>query len=137
MMWQTVLRIVSICLLRAVWDHHTEQVTVHSQGVIHGDLTTCNVLINDEGSACITDFGLSIVQAEFQGTSFITVRTHIACQLRFILIKLQSMVGGAIRFRAPELLPTTDTSLKDKFTAVLTFQCDVYSLGSVFLEVRL
>ncbi|KZP30796.1 kinase-like protein [Athelia psychrophila] len=91
---------------------------LHSQGVIHGDLTTCNVLINDEGSACITDFGLSIIQAEFQGTSFIT-----------------STVGGAIRFRAQELLPTADTDLTAKFKALLTFQCDVYSLGNVFLEV--
>ncbi|KZP30844.1 kinase-like protein [Athelia psychrophila] len=94
------------------------QLVMHSQGVIHGDLTTCNVLINDKGSACITDFGLSIIQEEFQGTSFIT-----------------TTVSAAMRFRAPELLPAADTKLNAQFKAVLTFQSDVYSLGSVFLEV--
>ena len=92
---------------------------MHSQGVIHGDLTSCNILISDTGTACITDFGLSVIPAEFGGTSFIT-----------------STVGGAIRFRAPELLPTADTELEAKFKAQLTLECDVYSLGSVLLEVR-
>ncbi|KAF7978779.1 hypothetical protein HWV62_44826 [Athelia sp. TMB] len=92
---------------------------LHSQGVIHGDLTSCNILISDTGTACITDFGLSVIPAEFGGTSFIT-----------------STVGGAIRFRAPELLPTADTKLEVKFKTQLTLECDVYSLGSVLLEVR-
>ncbi|KAF7978780.1 hypothetical protein HWV62_44828 [Athelia sp. TMB] len=91
---------------------------LHSKGVIHGDLTSSNVLISSTGTACITDFGLSTIPAEFDGTSLVT-----------------SIVGGAMRFRAPELLPTIDTEVDVIFTAPLRPECDVYSLGSVLLEI--
>ncbi|KAJ7651210.1 kinase-like domain-containing protein, partial [Roridomyces roridus] len=32
---------------------------LHSQNVIHGDLCARNILINDEGRACLSDFGLA------------------------------------------------------------------------------
>lgn len=52
---------------------------VHLEGIIHGDLNADNVLINDQEVACLVDFGLSMIQVEFDDTSFIT-----------------STVGGAI-----------------------------------------
>lgn len=95
------------------------QVPVHSEGIIHGDLTGANVLIDDSGVACLVDFGLSLIKVDFEGTSFIT-----------------STVGGAMRFRAPELLPSIEVEIYDKFKATLTFACDIYSLGSVTLQAR-
>lgn len=92
--------------------------TVHNEGIVHGDLTGANVLIGDNGAARLVDFGLSTIQAEFQGTSFIT-----------------STVGGAMRYRAPELLPAIEADVHDVFKPILTTMCDVYSLGSVILQV--
>ena len=85
-----------------------------------------NVLINNEHHACLTDFGLSRIRAEFEGTSY-----------------WSSTVGGALRWRAPELLPGQNdpeedgTETSKKSVPVLTFECDVYSFGCVMLQVSL
>ena len=74
-----------------------------------------NILIDDNGNARLVDFGLSTIKAEFEGTSYSL-----------------STVGGAIRWRARELLPFTP----EDFTPKLTAACDVYSYGSIMLQVR-
>lgn len=91
---------------------------VHSQGIIHGDLNGGNALIDDNGRARLVDFGLSVIKAEFDGTSLIT-----------------STVGGAVRYLAPDLLPPSGTS-DDVYNFVpnLTFACDIWSLGSLILQ---
>lgn len=78
-------------------------------------MTGGNVLINGSRRACLVDFGLSSIKAEFEGTSY-----------------WSSTVGGAIRWRALELLPTP----KNGYNPILTTACDIYSFGSVMLEVR-
>ena len=106
---------------------------VHSNGVVHGDLTgvrtlyitiwdlhvhspQSNILIDDEGKACLCDFGLSSIAAEFQGTSYLT-----------------STIGGNVRWAAPELYRINE----DDSIPTVTTQSDIYSFGSVVLEVRL
>ncbi|KAF9241777.1 kinase-like domain-containing protein, partial [Melanogaster broomeanus] len=59
---------------------------LHSQEVIHGDLTGTNVLIDASGKACLSDFGLATIHHEFLGTSFFT-----------------SSSQGNVRWAAPEL----------------------------------
>jgi len=81
---------------------------LHSKGIIHGDLTGANVLINDKCEPLLTDFGLSYLKA-FEGTSY-----------------WSSTVGGAIRWCAPELL-RNDPLATDK--------CDIYSLGCIMLQI--
>jgi len=83
---------------------------VHSCGVIHGDLTGPNILINSEGRALLSDFGLSTIIAEFQGTSYYT-----------------SSIQGAVRWCAPELF-------KGHPEPALSTRSDVYSFGSVMLQ---
>ncbi|KZP30416.1 kinase-like protein [Athelia psychrophila] len=92
---------------------------LHSKDIIHGDLTCKNILIDNQGKACITDFGLSILKAEFEGTHYMT-----------------STAGGAIRYRAPELFPgpSNDPAVLNGFTPVLTPACDIWSLASVILQ---
>jgi len=87
---------------------------LHSFSVIHGDLTGSNILIDDEGKACLCDFGLSSIAAEFQGTSFLT-----------------STIGGNVRWAAPELYRVVEN---DSVPAITTHS-DIYSYGSVVLEV--
>ncbi|TFK35895.1 kinase-like domain-containing protein, partial [Crucibulum laeve] len=86
---------------------------VHSQSVVHGDLTTGNILISQE-RAILSDFGLSTVVAECQGTSF-----------------MSSTVGGAVRWAAPELY---EVGIHSEITPIITKSCDIYSLGNVMLQ---
>lgn len=87
--------------------------TVHARSVIHGDLTSANVLINDNRVACLVDFGMSSIKAELEGSSY-----------------WPSTIGGAIRWRAPELLAHND------HVPILSSASDIYSFGSVMLHVR-
>lgn len=83
--------------------------------MVHGDLTGANILVADDGSACLCDFGLSSITAEFQGTSYMT-----------------STMGGNVRWQAPELLLVAEGRMVHKVNT----HSDVYSYGSVTLEVR-
>lgn len=85
-------------------------------GVVHGDLNGANILVDDDGSARLCDFGLSSIAAEFQGTSYIT-----------------STIGGNARWAAPELFLVAD----DGSVARVNERTDAYSYGSVTLEVRI
>ncbi|KAJ8586216.1 kinase-like protein, partial [Rhizopogon salebrosus TDB-379] len=43
----------------------------HEHPIIHGDLTPLNVLINNEGRAMLTDFGLSVILGGFTNLSYV------------------------------------------------------------------
>ncbi|KAF7969181.1 hypothetical protein HWV62_28011 [Athelia sp. TMB] len=59
---------------------------LHSQNIVHADLKCANVLVTDEGRACLADFGLAVAKSD--GSS-----------------ALGSTAGGSLNWRAPELLP--------------------------------
>lgn len=81
--------------------------------VTHGDLTGSNVLILEDMTACIADFGLSSMLGELQ-----TGSTYLAAT---------AMYPGAVRWTAPELLLSDDVQP--------TTLSDIYSLGSIMLQV--
>ncbi|KAG5651731.1 hypothetical protein H0H81_007669 [Sphagnurus paluster] len=98
---------------------------VHSRSIIHGDLTGSNVLITDGAKACLCDFGLSSIIAEFQGASLFT-----------------STIGGAVRWADAlfyrlnsESSEDSDESDGNHETPVVSTASDIYSFGSVMLEV--
>ncbi|KAL4266219.1 hypothetical protein AB1N83_003653 [Pleurotus pulmonarius] len=86
---------------------------LHSCSVVHGDLTGCNVLINGNGDACLSDFGLSAIISDLQGVSTLT-----------------SSIAGNVRFAAPELFEVGD----DDARIFPTTNSDIYSLGSIILQ---
>jgi len=88
---------------------------VHESQVVHGDLTGANVLITNEGKACLCDFGLSALMIAFHGTSFYT-----------------STIGGNARWAAPEIYSITNNEAAPS----VTVQSDVYSFGCILLEVN-
>ncbi|KAJ7688637.1 kinase-like domain-containing protein, partial [Mycena rosella] len=90
---------------------------VHDNSIVHGDLTGSNILIDDEGKAKLCDFGLSSIVVEFCGTSPLTS-------------------GGAVRWADASLYSLSTEDEGDEASApVITTRCDIYSFGSVTLEI--
>jgi len=79
-----------------------------------------NVLIQDNGRACLADFGLSTMVLGFTNPSYFT-----------------TSIKGNIRWAAAELFEVPDDDDDDEGdTAVsLSIECDVYSFGSIALQV--
>jgi len=78
-----------------------------------------NVLVQGNGRACLADFGLSMMVLGFTNPSYVT-----------------SSIRGNIRWAAAELFEVPDDDDDDDDTAVsLSIECDVYSFGSIALQV--
>ncbi|KAK7054402.1 hypothetical protein VNI00_003596 [Paramarasmius palmivorus] len=89
-----------------------------SPSIIHGDLKASNILVDSEGQAVITDFGLSKVKdppRDFRCTD--------PTQLT------PSFFTGSTRWMAPELFKTDTNSIG------MTTASDVYAFANVCLEV--
>ncbi|KAF9446239.1 kinase-like protein [Macrolepiota fuliginosa MF-IS2] len=86
---------------------------LHDEDIIHGDLKGLNVLMDSSGSACITDFGLSIIRSN-KTLGF----THATAGVR----------GYSERWAAPELLQ--DDARLGKASDVWAFGCVCYEVLS-------
>ncbi|KAG2134520.1 kinase-like domain-containing protein [Suillus clintonianus] len=82
---------------------------LHREGVVHGDLTGTNVLVGGDGHVCLADFGLSMILAQAENTTF------------------NSCHPGNVRWMDPEVLDAQDEQP--------TESGDVYSYGCVALQV--
>ncbi|KAF9241806.1 kinase-like domain-containing protein, partial [Melanogaster broomeanus] len=89
---------------------------LHSQKVIHGDLSGSNVLVYADGTACLSDFGLSTIYQEFSDTS-----------------EMPSLFSfpGNIRWAAPELF--MEHGGVGPIPRLPSQQADIYSFGSIML----
>ncbi|KAI9570700.1 kinase-like domain-containing protein [Boletus coccyginus] len=91
---------------------------LHGCGIVHGDLTGSNVLIKDNGKACLSDFGLSRIFMETTGSSYLT-----------------STVRGSVRWAAPELFEIDEEQQEEPVHVLPNPQSDIYSFGSTMLQV--
>ncbi|KAE9099934.1 hypothetical protein PF010_g15006 [Phytophthora fragariae] len=90
---------------------------LHVKRIVHGDLKCNNILIGSDGSAKLTDFGLSTVESNTtECTSEPECETESACGAQVSV--------GAIRWKAPEVLRGEKS----------TFASDIYSFGMCILE---
>ncbi|KAG1738012.1 hypothetical protein EDB19DRAFT_1909457 [Suillus lakei] len=91
---------------------------LHTNNVIHGDLTGPNVLIHGDGTACLADFGLSLMYSEVTSPA---------------VASWTSTFHGNFRWLAPELLGEPDNELP-----IRPSKCsDIYSFGGIMLQARL
>ncbi|KAG2753109.1 kinase-like protein [Suillus brevipes Sb2] len=84
---------------------------LHDNNVIHGDLTSNNVLVDTDGSPRLADFGVSNIMVE-SNPAF-------------------SYQTGAVRWAAPELIVLQD----GKTVPCATKSSDIYALGCIMLQV--
>ncbi|KAF9230860.1 kinase-like protein, partial [Melanogaster broomeanus] len=95
---------------------------LHSQSVVHGDLSGSNVLIDNKGRACIADFGLSMLLTGLGGSTFAT-SVQAKGTLRWAApenLYLNMQISGN-RENVPKVSPTT--------------RSDIYSFGRIMLQV--
>ncbi|KAG1828265.1 kinase-like domain-containing protein [Suillus variegatus] len=87
---------------------------LHSHGIIHGNLSGNNVLVDALGRASLADPGLSVLVPEVLGMSYFRLST-----------------SGAIRFAAPELFKKSSRGE----VPLPSISGDRYSLGSIIYLV--
>ncbi|KAF8317147.1 kinase-like protein, partial [Clavulina sp. PMI_390] len=92
---------------------------LHSQKppVIHGDLHPDNVLLDDEGSPYLCDFGLGRIRHE-------VTRSYTMNQERR---------GGHLRFMAPELISNRTSEQMDELRTSL--ETDIFSLAMLVFNI--
>ncbi|KIK90982.1 hypothetical protein PAXRUDRAFT_831222 [Paxillus rubicundulus Ve08.2h10] len=82
---------------------------LHSCSIVHGQFTASNIFVSASGKGQISGFGFTNIILGF--------------------LEKSSSLNGIVRWAAPEILATHDDGLAP------TEQSDVYSLGSVMLQV--
>jgi len=85
---------------------------MHSQGVLHRDMKSLNVLLDKDMTAKISDFGLSKIKTKSQ-----TISSSLY---------VQNNVFGSLLWKAPETF-----SKDNPYTA----KADIYALGMIFWEI--
>ncbi|TCD66074.1 hypothetical protein EIP91_001832 [Steccherinum ochraceum] len=89
---------------------------LHDEGLVHGDLHGGNILIDDEGNARLTDFGMALLT---ESTAYGYASLH---------------GGGAIRWKAPELSDPEEYGVEGMrptpASDVFSFSCMVIELHS-------
>ncbi|KAG1853432.1 kinase-like domain-containing protein [Suillus subalutaceus] len=86
---------------------------LHEKGIVHGDLTPTNILINSNDKLCLADFGLSMILAESGNATF------------------NSYHAGNVWWMAPELITPSEGGEPTKPTT----STDVYSYGCIMLQL--
>ncbi|CAN1276926.1 Probably inactive leucine-rich repeat receptor-like protein kinase IMK2 [Linum perenne] len=97
--WPTRMNI-AMGIARGLSHLHTKE------NIIHGNLTSSNVLLDEQTNAYIADFGISRLMTDAAATNVIST-------------------AGTLGYRAPELSKVKDAGTKT----------DVYSLGVIILEL--
>jgi serine/threonine protein kinase len=90
---------------------------LHQEQIVHGDLTSMNILLDSDDRAILCDFGLSGVVAEVKSATFMT-----------------STVSGNARWMAPELMELASEDTDEVSIIEPTYQSDMYSFGCLALE---
>ncbi|OCH84932.1 kinase-like protein [Obba rivulosa] len=88
---------------------------LHDMGVVHGDIKSVNILVNERRAACLVDFGLAAVNYDGQ-------------------LDTRSAAGSSLRWTAPEVMHPEHYGLTK---ATLSKETDIYSLSLTIWEANL
>ncbi|KZP16468.1 kinase-like protein [Athelia psychrophila] len=105
---------------------------LHSLGLLHGDLKGHNVLIDDDLSPRLADFGRSrIVERRGFTTAFTGTGRYMAPEL--------TVINDDISYTSPTANSSEDDTLSSETTAILdpliTKKSDVYAFAMVVIEI--
>ncbi|KAG1847620.1 kinase-like domain-containing protein [Suillus subluteus] len=89
----------------------SNNIAVHSKGVVHGDLTSNNILIDSDHNAHVADHGILAMCSELSGTSYIR---------------------SNVRWAAPELFEVPEN---EELSTPPQPAGDIYSFGCIMLQV--
>lgn len=87
----------------------------HRRGVIHRDLKPSNILVNEDGTPCILDFGLAKIVTEELASA------------RGQMVSIEGTLMGTVRYMSPE------QTLGD--AAGIDARTDIYSMGVILYEL--
>ncbi|KZW01245.1 calcium-translocating P-type ATPase [Exidia glandulosa HHB12029] len=87
---------------------------LHDHNIVHGDIKGANVLISEQGTALLADFGFSVILAEVSETSTPESSSD-------------AFANGTYRFMAPEYCSDKPTRRRK--------EGDIWAYGCLFLEV--
>jgi len=87
---------------------------LHAEGIVLGDLHGGNVLVNDDNTICLTDFGMALIA---DATSYNYGSTH---------------GGGAMFWQAPEVIDPDHFGMGSRRT---TYASDVFSFACTCVEL--
>ena len=91
---------------------------IHSQGVVHRDMSLDNILIGPDGRAVITDFGIAKIIDE-------SFRKMINMTVTMVSKDGAALVMGKVFYMSPEL----------KMSGVATFASDAYAVGVILYRL--
>jgi len=100
--------------LRLLADVTKGLIYMHDRGMVHGDLKGANILIGNDGHACISDFSLLTIVSDLQ------------------TLLSTCIPDGTTPWMSPELLEPEGFGLE---RSRLTKESDCYALGMVIYEV--
>ncbi|KAG2137054.1 kinase-like domain-containing protein [Suillus clintonianus] len=89
---------------------------LHAHSVVHGDLTGLNILVDRQGRAQLSDFGVMSLLAEIP-----------------TLAQPSGGTRSAVRWTDPRLFEMREGEINP---CIPTEQTDIYSFGSILLQVR-
>ncbi|EMD33439.1 hypothetical protein CERSUDRAFT_57040, partial [Gelatoporia subvermispora B] len=88
---------------------------LHTLDIVHADMKSANILVNNEHIACLIDFGIATLSTDAAVAFTSTISTT-----------------GTTRWTAPEIL---NPELVKRSTSKFTSECDIYSLSMTMWEV--
>jgi serine/threonine protein kinase len=88
---------------------------LHAHSIVHGDISGLNILVDHQGRAQLSDFGVMMLLAEIPAS-----------------IQPSGGIRSAVRWTDPQLF---EVQKGENNPCILTEQTDIYSIGSVLLQL--